>query len=122
MQDPLIGRSLRDGEYVVRDVLGRGGMATVYRAYSRSLETDVALKVMAPRLAADREMRERFHDEARLLSRLFHPNLVTVHYFGEEDEIVYIVMRLVSGGALRGRTPPPGGPVGLGRGAGPVAG
>src|SRR5258708_13839875 len=64
---------------------------------------------MAPRLAADREMRERFHDEARLLSRLFHPNLVTVHYFGEEDEIVYIVMRLVSGGTLRDRTRAMGG-------------
>src|SRR5258708_11566369 len=59
---------------------------------------------MAPRLAADREMRERFHDEARVLSRLFHPNLLTVHYFGEEGETVYIAMRLVTGGTLRDRS------------------
>ncbi len=113
MQDSLTGRALREGEYVVRDVLGRGGMATVYRAYSRSLETDVALKVMAPRLATDFEMRERFHDEARLLSRLFHPNLLTVHYFGEEDQIVYMAMRLVTGGTLRDRLTAMGGTLDL---------
>jgi len=43
----LSGRELRDGEYIVRDVLGHGGMANVYRAYSKSLETDLALKVLA---------------------------------------------------------------------------
>src|SRR5579864_729357 len=99
----LVGRTLRDGEYLVREVLGQGGMATVYRAYSRSLETDVALKVLAPSMAVDLELRERFHSEARLLSQLFHANLVTVHYFGEEGEIVYIAMRLVKGGTLRDR-------------------
>ena len=103
MEDSLIGRALRDGEYVVRDVLGRGGMATVYRASSRSLETDVALKVLAPRLAADLDLRDRFHQEARLLSHLFHPNLLTVHYFGEEGDTVYIAMRLVTSGTLRDR-------------------
>src|SRR5690242_2614518 len=101
--DSLVGLSLREGEYIVREVLGRGGMATVYRAYSRSLETDVALKVLAPQMAVDLELRDRFHQEARLLSRLFHPNLLTVHYFGEEGEIVYIAMRLVKGGTLRDR-------------------
>ncbi|MBV9325402.1 MAG: serine/threonine protein kinase [Chloroflexi bacterium] len=102
-QPSLIGRTLRDGEYLVREVLGRGGMATVYRAYSRSLETDVALKVLAPEMAVNLELRERFHQEARLLSRLFHPNLLTVHYFGEEGDVVYIAMRLVRGGTLRDR-------------------
>ena len=103
MQQALSGRVLRDGEYVVRDVLGHGGMANVYRAYSRSLETDLALKVLAPQLAADADLRDKFHEEARLLSRLFHPNLLTVHYFGEEGETVYIAMRLVTGGTLRDR-------------------
>src|SRR5689334_20372237 len=101
--DSLVGRTLRDGEYLVREVLGRGGMATVYRAYSRSLETDVALKVLAPGMAVNLELRERFHQEARLLSRLLHANLLTVHYFGEEGQIVYIAMRLVNGGTLRDR-------------------
>ncbi len=103
VQPSLIGRTLRDGEYLVREVLGQGGMATVYRAYARSLETDVALKVLAPSMAVNLELRERVHQEARLLSRLFHPNLLTVHYFGEEGEIVYIAMRLVTGGTLRDR-------------------
>jgi serine/threonine-protein kinase len=111
--DNLIGQSLRDGEYLVREVLGRGGMATVYRAYSRSLETDVAVKVLAPTMAVNLELRERFHQEARLLSRLFHPNLLTVHYFGEEGEIVYIAMRLVTGGTLRDRLNAMGGTLDL---------
>jgi serine/threonine-protein kinase len=111
--DTLIGQSLRDGEYLVREVLGRGGMATVYRAYSRSLETDVAVKVLAPAMAANFELRERFHQEARLLSRLFHPNLLTVHYFGEEGETVYIAMRLVTGGTLRDRLNAMGGTLDL---------
>jgi serine/threonine-protein kinase len=103
VQQALSGRVLRDGEYIVRDVLGHGGMANVYRAYSKSLETDLALKVLAPQLAADADLRDKFHEEARLLSRLFHPNLLTVHYFGEEGETVYIAMRLVTGGTLRDR-------------------
>ncbi|HEY1291828.1 MAG TPA: protein kinase [Chloroflexota bacterium] len=112
-QLPLVGHTLRDGEYLVREVLGRGGMATVYRAYSRSLETDVALKVLAPEMARNAELRERFHQEARLLSRLFHPNLLTVHYFGEEGDVVYIAMRLVKGGTLRDRLNAVGGTLDL---------
>src|SRR5262249_12483972 len=112
-QDHLVGRSLNDGEYLVREVLGRGGMATVYRAYSRSLETDVALKVLSPSMAVNLELRDRFHQEARLLSRLLHPNLLTVHYFGEEGEIVYIAMRLVRGGTLRDRLNAMGGTLDL---------
>ena len=63
--EELIGRSLLDGEYILQEILGRGGMATVYRAYCRSLDTDVAVKVLAPRLAQDPGFRERFHDEDR---------------------------------------------------------
>jgi len=113
MEDSLMGRTLRDGEYLVREVLGRGGMATVYRAYSRSLETDLAIKVMAPAMAVNLELRDRFHEEARLLSKLFHPNLLTVHFFGEEGEIVYIAMRLVNGGTLRERLTALGGTLDL---------
>src|SRR5215216_6498420 len=103
MIDQLVGRSVQGGEYVIREELGRGGMATVYKAHSRSLETDVAIKVLAPRLAADLGLRERFHDEARLLAPLLHPNLLNAHYFGDEGELVYIVMRLVAGGTLKDR-------------------
>ena len=113
MAEGLTGRTLLQGEYELREVLGRGGMATVYRARSRSLETDVAVKVLAPRLAADRGFRERFHDEARSLAGLHHPNLVEVHHYGEEDGLVYIVMRLVPGGTLKDRLQAVGGPLDL---------
>ena len=98
MAEGLVGRTLLGGEYELKAVLGRGGQATVYRAYSRSLETDVAVKVMATRLATDSGFRERFHDEARSLAKLHHPNLVEVHHYGEEGDLVYIVMRLVPAG------------------------
>lgn len=103
MAEELIGRQLRDGDYELRGVLGRGGMATVYRAFARSLDTEVAVKVLAPRLARDPGFRERFHDEARSLAGLHHPNLVEVYHYGEEGDLVYIVMRLVEGGTLKDR-------------------
>jgi len=113
MAEGLAGRTLLGGEYELREVLGRGGMATVYRAVSRSLEADVAVKVLAPRLAADPGFRERFHDEARSLAGLHHPNLVEVHHYGEEDGLVYIVMRLVPGGTLKDRLQAVHGPLDL---------
>lgn len=113
MAEDLIGRTLLDGEYRLTGVLGRGGMATVYRAYSRSLETDVAVKVLAPRLASDPGFRERHHDEARSLAQLHHPNLIEVHHYGEEGDLVYIVMRLVPGGTLKSRLEALGSPLGL---------
>jgi hypothetical protein len=109
----LIGRTLLGGEYQITGILGRGGMATVYRAYSRSLETDVAVKVLAPALAGNAGFRERFHDEARSLASLHHPNLVEVHHYGEEGDLVYIVMRLVPGGTLKNRLEAIGGPLDL---------
>ncbi|MGH2461667.1 MAG: serine/threonine-protein kinase, partial [Chloroflexota bacterium] len=113
MAEEFIGRQLLGGEYELREILGRGGMATVYRAFSRSLETDVAVKVLAPRLASDAGFRERFHDEARSLAGLHHPNLVEVHHYGEEGDLVYIVMRLVPGGTLKDRLEVIGGPLDL---------
>src|SRR5579884_4234542 len=113
MAEELIGRRLRDGEYELRGVLGRGGMATVYRAFARSLETEVAIKVLAPRLARDPGFRERFHDEARSLAGLHHPNLIEVYHYGEEGDLVYLVMRLVGGGTLKERLLAAGGPLDL---------
>lgn len=111
MADALIGRTLLQGEYRLTAILGRGGMATVYRASSRSLGTNVAVKVLAPALAGNAGFRERFHDEARSLAGLHHPNLVEVHHYGEEGDLVYIVMRLVPGGTLRDRLQAVGGPL-----------
>jgi serine/threonine-protein kinase len=101
--EELIGRRLDDGNYEIRDVLGRGGMATVYRAHSFPLDADVAVKVLAPRLAQDEGFRERLREEARSLYDLFHPNIVPVMALDQEGDLVYIVMRLVPRGTLKDR-------------------
>src|SRR5579883_861335 len=113
MSEGLIGRRLQGGEYELREELGRGGMAIVYRAYARALDTDVAVKLLAPALASDPAFRARFRAEARSLAHLHHPNLVEVYHYGEEGELVYIVMRLVEGGTLRDRLGALAGPLDL---------
>src|SRR6266851_2614143 len=100
MNDTLIGTTLRGGEYQLKEIIARGGQATIYRAYARALETDVAVKILHPSHAADLSFRERLHEEARRLAQLHHPNLLEVHWYGEEGDLIYIVMRLVHGGTL----------------------
>jgi serine/threonine protein kinase len=100
-QDDLIGTML--GNYHIREALGQGGMARVYRAYQENLGRDVAIKVLPPWYAADRSFVERFNLEARLVARLSHPNIVTVHDASEQNGHLYIVMQLVDGGTLKHR-------------------
>lgn len=98
-QDPLIGTTL--GKYKILAPLGQGGMAHVYRAHQENLDREVAIKVLPPWYAADRNFVERFNQEARLVARLSHPNIVTIHDFSEEDGHLYIVMQLVDAGTLK---------------------
>src|SRR5215471_14130231 len=98
-QDPLIGATL--GKYKILASLGQGGMAYVYRAHQENLDREVAIKVLPPWYAADRNFVERFNQEARLVARLSHPNIVTIHDFSEQDGHLYIVMQLVEGGTLK---------------------
>jgi serine/threonine protein kinase len=98
-QDPLIGTFL--GKYKILAPLGQGGMARVYRAHQENLDREVAVKVLPPWYAADRNFIERFNLEARLIARLSHPNIVTIHDFSEQDGHLYIVMQLVDGGTLK---------------------
>src|SRR5436853_2777422 len=100
-QDELIGTML--DKYHVIETLGQGGMARVYRAYQETLGRDVAIKVLPPWYAADRSFVERFSLEARLVARLSHPNIVTVHDANEQNGHLYIVMQLVDGGTLKKR-------------------
>ena len=100
-QDALIGTML--GNYRILSPLGQGGMARVYRAHQESLDREVAVKVLPPWYAADRNFVERFQLEARLVARLSHPNIVTVHDASEQNGHLYIVMQLVDGGTLKGR-------------------
>ena len=92
----------RIGPYAVVECIGRGGMATVYRAYHDGLDRDVAIKVLPEFFAEDPEYRERFQHEARAVARLKHPNILEVFDFGNHDGIAYIVMELAEGGTLAG--------------------
>ncbi len=100
-QDELIGTTL--GNYRILAPLGQGGMARVYKAYQENLDREVAVKVLPPWFAADRNFVERFNLEARLVARLSHPNIVTVHDASEQQGHLYIVMQLVDGGTLKQR-------------------
>ena len=96
---PNIGRELAG--YRLEELLGRGGMGVVYRAYDLALDRDVALKLLAPHLADDVSFRERFLRESRLAASLEHPNVVPIHDAGEIDGQLYIAMRLVDGTDLK---------------------
>jgi aminoglycoside phosphotransferase (APT) family kinase protein len=92
------------GRYEVRDPVGSGGMGTVYLAYDRALDREVALKVLRPDVA-DAEAAARLEREARILARLEHPGIVPVHDVGTlADGRVFYVMKLVRGERLERRT------------------
>lgn len=97
----LIGQTI--GEFQILEELGRGGMAIVYKAHQRSLDRDIALKVLPGGLADQRDFYQRFRREARAIGMLKHPHIVTVYGFGEEGSIAFIAMEYVSGGTLRHR-------------------
>lgn len=92
------------GPYEIKSELGRGGMATVYRAYDPRFEREVAVKVLPPEmLHADPNFRLRFQREAKIIAKLEHPSIVPVYDVGEEDNQPYFVMRYMSGGSLAER-------------------
>jgi tRNA A-37 threonylcarbamoyl transferase component Bud32/DNA-binding beta-propeller fold protein YncE len=85
----------------VEALVGRGGMGVVYRARHLELERVVALKVIAPELLDDPLIRERFLREARTAASIEHPNVIPLHYVGEEDGIAYLAMRFIDGDDVR---------------------
>ncbi len=89
------------GQYEVLEPLGKGGMASVYRAYQPSLDREVAIKVMAERYTSDPAFVERFRREARSIARLRHPNILTVFDAGDDNGLLYIVMELIDGPTLK---------------------
>jgi hypothetical protein len=89
------------GRYRIENLLGRGGMAGVYRAHDSVLERDVALKILDPQLSDDEEHVQRFRGEARAIASLSHPNLVTVIDRGEVEDCEFIVFELVRGANLK---------------------
>ncbi|RYZ60977.1 MAG: serine/threonine protein kinase, partial [Proteobacteria bacterium] len=98
--DPFLGRVIAD-KYVVESFIGGGSMGAVYKARQTALHRVVAIKVMYPELAKDREFVARFRREAHAASRLAHTNSITITDFGEEsDGLLYLVMEFVDGPSL----------------------
>ena len=94
---------VRLGHYRIISLLGRGGMADVYRAEDERLGREVALKAVPPEFARDPERVERFEREVRAAARLTHPNIVTVHEFGQGAGQHFYTMALMPGGDLKAR-------------------
>jgi serine/threonine protein kinase len=95
--DPLIGSQL--GDYRIVDILGRGGMARVYRGYDPKLERYAAVKVIDAYLTSEseEEYRQRFQREARAIAKLNHPRIVGVYQFGQKDTLYYMAMAFIDG-------------------------
>ncbi len=94
----LTGKNLSN--YKIMDKLGKGGMATVYKAHELSLNRMVALKVLSPRLSEDTEFIKRFQREAQAAAKLNHPNIVQIYAIGEEKGIHYFAMEYIKGKTL----------------------
>ena len=99
----LLGR-----RYRLIDQIGAGGMSVIWRARDEVLDRVVAVKVLAPALAADAKFRELVREEARAAARLVHPHVTAVHDYGEAtgpdgDLVAFVVMELLAGEALEAR-------------------
>lgn len=99
--DPLIGQIVA-GRYTVRSRLGQGGMGAIYAATQEPLGREIALKVLLQTYANDATAVARFEKEARSISKLVHPHIVTIFDFGQTNEgDFYIAMELLNGMSLR---------------------
>ena len=96
---PLVGDEFAG--YRLRAVLGRGGMSVVYQAENPRVGSVIALKVLAPELAADDAFRARFLEESRIAASMNHPNVIPIYDMGSSEGLLYIAMRYVSGTDLR---------------------
>ncbi|RLP99379.1 serine/threonine protein kinase [Micromonospora sp. BL1] len=101
------GVQLLGERYRLVEQLGAGGMSVVWRGYDEVLGRQVAVKVLASRLASDKAFRHRIRVEAQAAARLCHPNITNVYDYGESVQVgltvPYVVMELVDGGPLSGR-------------------
>jgi len=100
MVDSLIGKTL--GKYQIVELIGRGAMAEVYKAYQPALDRYIAVKLMHSFLAEDKDFLGRFQREAKAAAHLRHPNIVQVHDFDVIDGVYYyMVMEFIDGYTLR---------------------
>ena len=99
MEDSMVGRFL--GQYKLLALIGKGGMARVYKSIQPDLERYVAVKLLHPSVAADEEFLARFRREAKAAASLRHPHVVQIFDFGHQGELYYLVMELIDGLTLR---------------------
>ena len=97
-----LGEALGDA-YTIEGEVGRGGMGVVYRARDERLQRRVAIKVLPPELAFQKDIRERFTREAQTAAKLSHPHIVPIHTVGEGQGLVYFVMGYVDGESVAAR-------------------
>jgi len=95
----MIGRQLN--QYVIQDLLGKGGMGTVYKAWDTRLQRHVALKVLPQDVTGDPERRRRFLGEARAAAAITHPAVAQVYDVDEADGVTFIAMELIDGDTVR---------------------
>ena len=96
----LVGTTL-SSRYEIKDIIARGGMATVYLAKDLRLAREVAVKIIHPHLSEDPVFRDKFFREARMLAKVNHANLVNIFDQGDDNGNAFIVLELVQGITLR---------------------
>lgn len=95
------GQMIKD--YRIVNQIGKGGMASVFKAYQANMGRYVAVKVLAFQLADNEEFLSRFKQEARLIAHLEHPNILPVYDYGEDHGVPFFVMRYLEAGTLKDR-------------------
>jgi serine/threonine-protein kinase len=99
----MVVQGTRLGPYEILSLLGAGGMGHVYRARDPRLGREVAIKTIAPHLAAEPDALARFQREARAIAALSHPNILAIHDLGSQGDVWFLVTELLEGETLRGR-------------------
>ena len=99
--DELIGK--RFGQFEIIEEIGRGGMATVYKARQASMNRTVAIKVLPRQMLHDPGFYERFEREVDVIAHLEHPHILPIYDFGRAEDVPYIAMRYLGGGSLEQR-------------------
>jgi len=113
--DSYLGREI-SGHIEIQKLAGVGAMGRVYRAFQKGIDRDVAVKVLHRELSANQQLVARFHREAKVASRLQHPNVVQVHLAGQlPDGAMYIVMEYLDGLSLQSALAAAGGPLSVER-------
>ena len=98
--DNFCGKRL-DGRYEIREIIGVGGMAVVYKAYDNIDDRIVAIKILKDEYLTNEEFKRRFKNESKAIAVLSHPNIVRVYNVSFGDRIQYIVMEYVDGITLK---------------------